>query len=407
MGLFLAALAIVAVSCNTKNRQENAGANHSEEKDLYSIRMAESEMTRHPRAYMIENATSPRWGYTFGVVLKSMLDMWQYTGDEKYFNYVKGYGDTILTENGSINTYKYESFNIDNINPGKVFFTLYRETGEEKYKIALDTLRKQMSEHPRTSEGGFWHKKRYPWQMWLDGLYMGSPFLAQYAKEFNEPALYDDVARQILLMAEHTYDPESGLFYHAWDESRDQKWADPETGQSPHFWGRAIGWFGMGLVDILDFLPQDHDKRDEIIEIIKKTAEGIKKVQDPESGVWYQVLDQGGREGNYLESSASGMFVYFLYKGVREGYLDESYLAVAKKGYEGMLEQFIQENEDGTISLTNCCSVAGLGGDPYRDGSYEYYISERVIHNDPKAIGPFIWASIEYEKANGLADVAL
>lgn len=386
------------VGCSPeKKADENAAGNQ----DLYSVRMAQSEMTRYPEGWMIENARQPHWGYTWGVVNKAMLDMWKYTGEQEYFDYAEGYADTIITPEGKIKSFQYLSFNIDNINAGKILFDLHKETGKEKYKIAMDTLRKQMSEHPRTSEGGFWHKKRYPWQMWLDGLYMGSPFLAQYAKEFDEPALFDDVANQVVLMAKYTYDPETGLFYHAWDESRKQKWADKVTGQSPNFWGRSVGWFGMALVDILDFMPQNHPQRQEVIDVIKKVADGIARRQDEESGVWWQVLDQGEREGNYLESSASSMFVYFLYKAVREGYIDESYLETAEKGYKGIIENFIKENEDGTISITNCCAVAGLGGDPYRDGSFEYYISEPVIDNDPKAIGPFIWASMEHEKRNG------
>lgn len=390
----------VMTGCSPEKKAQNTIADRA----LYSVRMAQSEMTRHPEGWMIENARQPHWGYTWGVVNKAMLDLWKYTGDKTYFDYAEGYADTIVMPEGKIRSYAYTSFNIDNINAGKILFDIYRETNKEKYKIAMDTLRKQMSEHPRTSEGGFWHKKRYPWQMWLDGLYMGSPFLAQYAKEFNEPALFDDVVNQVVLMSRHTYDPETGLFYHAWDEKHEQKWADKETGQSPNFWGRSVGWFGMALVDILDFIPQDHPQRPEVIEVIKKVAKGIVKFQDQESGVWYQVLDQGGREGNYLESSASTMFVYFLYKAVRNGYLDTAYLEAAGKGYKGILDKFIKENADGTISITNCCSVAGLGGNPYRDGSYEYYISEPVIENDPKATGPFIWASMEYEMANKRKD---
>jgi len=397
MGLSIAA---VAIGCTLAKQ----GDIKTVDKNLYSVWMAQSEMARHPESWMIENAKQPRWGYTWGVVNKAMLDLWKYNGDKTYFDYAKGYADTLISPAGRIRTYDYSSFNIDNINAGKILFDIYREAGNVKYKMAIDTLRKQMREHPRTSEGGFWHKKRYPWQMWLDGLYMSSPFLAQYALEFNEPELFDEVANQVVLMAKHTYDAETGLFYHAWDEKCEQKWADKETGQSPNFWGRAMGWFGMALVDILDFMPYDHPKRKEIVDVMQKVADGIVKFQDKESGVWYQVVDQGDREGNYLESSASSMFVYFLYKAVRMGYLDDSYLEAAGNGYKGILDNLIEENADGTISLTNCCAVAGLGGNPYRDGSFEYYISEPVIKNDPKAIGPFIWASIEHEMANNRKD---
>jgi unsaturated rhamnogalacturonyl hydrolase len=363
----------------------------------WSERMARSEMSRFPVAWQYETS-NPKWGYHQGVTFKAMLDMWRYTGDKSYYNYTRLYGDSVIAEDGKIKTYDVKAYNIDLINAGNILFTLYRETGAEKYRKAMYTLREQMRDQPRTSQGGFWHKQRYPHQLWLDGLYMGSPFLTQYAKAFNEPALFDDVINQVRLMAKHTYDAKIGLYYHAWDESKEQRWANKETGQSPHFWGRSIGWFAMALVDIMDYLPQDHPGRKIVIDEIKKVATGIKKFQDKTSGVWYQVVDQGTRKGNYLESTASCMFVYFLYKGVREGYIDKSYLPAAHKGYDGILKTFIRENPDGTISLTRCCAVAGLGGDPYRDGSYEYYVGERIRDNDPKGIGPFIWASIENER---------
>lgn len=359
--------------------------------------MAQSEMSRFPEAWMSRDATEAKWDYCIGVLTKAMLDIWEYTGEQEYFDYAEAYADKMILSDGTISTYNYNDFNIDNINPGKTLFPLLKETGKQKYKIALDTLRKQMTEHPRTSGGGFWHKKKYPWQMWLDGLYMGAPFLVQYAMEFNEPGLFDDVARQVILMDKHCYDSTTGLYYHAWDESREQRWSDPVTGNSPNFWGRGLGWFSMAIVDILDFLPENHKDRDQILEIINKTAKGIIRYQDKESGVWYQVLDQGSREGNYLEATASNIFVYFLYKAVRKGYLEESYLDSANKAYAGIINTFIKENKDSSISLTNCCSGAGLGGNPYRDGSFEYYVNEEIIENDPKGTGPFIWASIEYE----------
>jgi unsaturated rhamnogalacturonyl hydrolase len=365
----------------------------------WSVRMADSEMIRFPESWMLDFSSKPKWAYSQGVVCKAMLDLWEYTGDKTYFDYALSYADTMITEAGVIRTYDTKSYNIDNINAGKILFTLYSETHEEKYKKAIDTLREQMRTHPRTSEGGFWHKLRYPHQMWLDGIYMGSPFLAQYAMEFNEPALFDDVVKQIKTMVDHSYDPETGLFYHGWDESREQQWANKETGQSPNFWGRSMGWFAMALVDVLDFLPADHQGRNEVINIINLVAEGITKYQDEQSGVWYQVIDQGDREGNYLEATASCMFVYFLYKAVSKGYIGKSFLSIANKGYEGILRNFIRENPDGTISLTGCCSVSGLGGSPvYRDGSFKYYISEPVRDNDPKGTGPFILASIEHER---------
>jgi len=401
MRMYMLLFGIIFIfTVNACNQSGNSGISDEEEK-LYSVRMAESEMARFQEPWMTEYATYAKWNYHIGVYTKAMMDMCEYTGDMKYFDYVEPYYDMMIDDSANITRYTMDVYNIDHVNPGKDLFSLYRQTGKKKYRMAIDTLRRQMAFHPRTSEGGFWHKKRYPWQMWLDGLYMGSPFLAQYAKEFDEPGLFDDVANQVILMAKHTYDPSSGLFYHAWDESREQRWANKETGRSEHFWGRGMGWFAMAQVDILDFLPEDHPQRPQLLEIVKNTADGIVKYQDPASGVWYQVLDQGDREGNYLESSASGMFVYFLFKAIRKGYLDEGYLSAAEKGYLGILETFIQENEDGTITLLYTCCGAGLGGDPYRDGSFEYYITEEICENDPKGTGPFIWASMEYERYKG------
>lgn len=361
-------------------------------------KMAESVMKRAPAAWMTDYVKKPKWEYTQGLVCKSFEQLYQVTGKQSYFDYEKGYADTLILNDGTILNYKKEEYNIDQINSGKILFLLYSKTKDPKYKIAIETLRDQMRTHPRTSEGGFWHKLRYPSQMWLDGLYMGSPFLAEYAIKFNEPELLDDVVNQFITVQKYTLDAKTGLNYHGWDESKQQKWANPQTGQSPHFWGRAMGWYCMALVDVLDFIPENHPKRSEIIDILQKTMTALVTVQDSTSGVWYQVLDQGNRKGNYLESTASCMFVYSMLKAVRKGYIPKTFLTQATKGYNGILKNFIKENPDSTISLTQCCSVAGLGGNPYRDGSYEYYIGEPIRDNDPKGVGPFIMACIEMDQ---------
>lgn len=366
----------------------------------WSVRMADSDMIRNPKASLLDFAPEPRWNYTNGLVCTALEQVWKKTGDEKYYNYIKAYADEMITSDGTIKGYKPDEYNIDKVNSGKFLFAVYERTKDAKYEKAIRLLRDQMRTHPRTSEGGFWHKKIYPHQMWLDGLYMGSPFLAQYAKVFNEPATFDDVAMQITLVDKHTYDEKTGLFYHAWDESRTQRWANKETGRSPHFWGRAMGWYGMALVDVLDFLPAGHPKRKDIIAIAEKLAKGLVKYQDAETGVWYQVVDQGTREGNYLESSASSMYAYFLFKAIDKGYIGKQYLPNAHKAYEGILKQFIKVT-DGQVSITNVCAVAGLGGNPYRDGSYEYYIGEPKRDNDPKAVGPFILLALEVEGMKG------
>lgn len=382
-------LLICFVSCAIKTSEKPA--------ESYAAWMAKSEIQRNPEGWTIDFNQKPKWEYTHGLIMSSMIEVWKSSGDSAFYNYAKGFADFMVDSAGTIKTYKKSDYNIDRVNGGKFLIDLYLESGEEKYKLAIEELRDQMRNHPRNSEGGFWHKKVYPHQMWLDGIYMGSPFLAKYAANFDEPALFDDVANQILLMDKYGYSEETGLYHHAWDESHEQKWADPETGLSTNYWGRSIGWFAMALVDVLDYLPENHAKRKDIIVIAQKLAKGIQRYQTSE-GVWYQVVDQGTREGNYLESSASGMFAYFLLKGAEKGYLDTDDLAAGKKAYEGMLAEFIKEEPDGSISITNVCGVAGLGGNPYRDGSFEYYVGEEIRVNDPKGVGPFILASLQYEQ---------
>jgi unsaturated rhamnogalacturonyl hydrolase len=362
----------------------------------YAIKMADSDIKRNPEGWMIDFRKTPKWEYTHGLMMNAYLALYKKNGEKKYLDYVKAFADTMINESGDILTYKLTDYNIDRVSSGRFLINLYQIDPKPKYLKAIKQLRSQMKDHPRTSEGGFWHKKRYPHQMWLDGLYMGSPFLALYGQKFKEPGLLSDVVHQIMLVNKHHYDPESGLFYHGWDESHEQKWSDPETGLSPNFWGRAVGWYAMALVDVMDCLPKEHPGRDSVLTVIDRMAKGIVKYQDSASGVWYQVLDMGDRSGNYLESSASTMFTYFLYKAMNKGYINrEKYKASARKAYNGILDNFIKEESDGTISITNVCAVAGLGGDPKRDGSYEYYVSEPVRKNDPKAVGPFILASLE------------
>jgi unsaturated rhamnogalacturonyl hydrolase len=355
----------------------------------YSERMANSIMARHPGTY-------GSWDYVTGTVLKAFYELWRLTGDEKYYDYIKNTVDNVISEGGAIEGYNKEEYNIDEINEGRMLLLLYRETGESRYSIAAGTLRQQLMDHPRTSEGGFWHKLRYPNQMWLDGLYMGSPFLAEYGKVFDEPADYDDVINQIGLIERHLRDSATGLFYHGWDESKTEDWADPVTGTSPSFWGRAMGWYAMAIVEVLDYIPADHPNRDSVINIMGRFAQAIESCQDSATGVWWQVSDQGGREGNYLESSESCMFTYALAKAVRMGYIGDEYLEAAEKGYQGILSEFITANPDSSLNLEDICLTAGLGYG--RDGSYDYYVyGTSIVSNDGKGTGPFILASLEME----------
>jgi len=362
-----------------------------------AIRFAESEMQRFPEAWQLDHGTRLYFGYSQGLGCLAMLKMWKQTNDTKYLDYVVNWADTLINDKGEIHKYKVETYNIDYINSGKVLFDVYEQTGDNKYKRAMDRLIRQLNMHPRTKEGAFWHKLIYQHQVWLDGLYMGTPFMAQYAATFNKPELMDDAINQFIVCAGHTYDEETGLYYHGWDESRNQQWADKTTGQSPNFWGRSMGWWFMALVDVLDFIPEDHPQRSELANMVQGLVETLPKYQD-ETGLWYQVLDQGEREGNYLEASVSSMFMYSIAKAVNKGYVDKKYRKIALKAYNGLMKNLIIENKDATLTLTQCCAVAGLGGKPYRDGSYEYYINERIRENDSKATGPFIMGCLELGK---------
>lgn len=392
--LALIVLGLTLSQCKTSTKKSNE-LNLSKIGLEMAVKMSESEMSQFPDVSTVDFNPEGKWSYTAGLVSLAMVQLSERTGDAKFYEYAKRYADKYINENGEIIGYDKSKFNIDQINSGKILFYFYYKTKDERYKKAIRILRDQSKDQPRTSKGGFWHKKRYDYQMWLDGLYMGSPFLAEYAKVFNEPNLFNDVINQFAVVHRHTYDSIAGLNYHGWDESKQQRWADPKTGCSPHFWGRAMGWYAMAIVDVLDFIPETYPERNSLITILNQVCTGIKKYQDKETGLWYQVLDKGGKEGNYLEASASSMFVYALSKAVHKGYISKDYKAVAENGYKGILKTFIRENEDGTVSLTKVCAVAGLGGDPYRDGSYEYYINEPVRDNDPKGVGPFILASIE------------
>lgn len=367
-------------------------------KTAWSVRMADSDIKRNPEAWMLDFAKKPFWGYCQGLVCLSLQKLWEYNGDIKYYEYVKKYADDLILADGTITTYDKEKYNIDAVNSGKILFAIYEKTKEAKYKKALDTLRDQMRSHPRTTEGGFWHKKHYQHQMWLDGLYMATPFLAQYAKVFQEPTLFDDVAKQILLIDRHNKNQVTGLYSHGWDESKQEKWADKETGKSAHTWGRGMGWYAMTLVDTLEFFPKNHPQYKAILAITHQVAKTLQKYQDTSTGLWYQVMDVGAKEGNYVEASASTMFVYTLMKGIRLGVIDKKYLSIAQKGYQGILKHFIKEQPDGGITIAETCAGAGLGGNPYRDGTYEYYCKEAKRDNDPKAVGPFILLAIEFEK---------
>jgi unsaturated rhamnogalacturonyl hydrolase len=360
-----------------------------------SQRMALSVMSRYKPEQM-------QWHYEHGLVLQSIFILGEKTGNEDWLRWVKGMYDTKITDSGAIAAYREEEYNLDQINPGKTLFLLHKKFGEEKYRTAIEALMNQLRRHPRTKSNGLWHKNIYPWQMWLDGLYMAGPFHAQYAAEYGDEKDFADLVHQFILMESKARDEESGLLYHGWDEARKQLWADPVTGCSPHFWGRALGWYCMALVDALDFIPPDHQKHKKSLEAIAaRLVMPLLKYQDKTSGLWYQIPDRPGCRKNYTESSASSMYVYFLLKMIRLGIVSKADAPAVKEAalaaYQGLLREKLREEEDGELHLTGICKVAGLGGNPYRDGSYEYYVNEPVGEDDFKGVGPFILASMEVE----------
>jgi unsaturated rhamnogalacturonyl hydrolase len=365
-----------------------------------SQRMADAFIAQHPDSIVIGNRKTARWDYEQGLMLKALERVWERTGDARYFTYIQKDVDQFVQKDGSIRTYKAEDYTLDNLATGPALLLLGQLSvpTSEKYRLAAATLRKQLASQPRTKEGGFWHKKVYPNQMWLDGLYMAEPFYAQYSVLTGDNAGLDDVAKQFALIEKHLIDPKTGLLRHGYDESREQKWADKATGLSPQAWDRAVGWYAMALVDVLDYLPAGNAHRAELIKDLQRLAPVLAKYQDAKTGTWSLVMGQESQKGNYAEASGSCMFVYALAKGVRLGYLDKKYAAVARKGYEGIVKTFVA-TENGALALNGTVSVGGLGGNPYRDGSLQYYLSEPLRKNDLKGVGPFILASTEMEIA--------
>jgi unsaturated rhamnogalacturonyl hydrolase len=363
----------------------------------WSERMAETVMLQHKESYMIDHATFPKWDYVHGLVLTAMEELKKKQPTPKYTEYIKSYVDKLIQNDGTIDSYKFDSYNIDMVVAGRLLFDIYAKTKEEKYLKALQTLRKQIEEQPRTPSGGFWHKKIYPNQMWLDGLYMGEPFYAQYTMTFEDGKSLDDIAKQFELIQKNDRDPKTGLLYHGWDESKQMPWANKTTGTSPNFWSRSLGWYAMALVDVLDYMPKNHPKHKELVNYLNQLATALTPFQDV-SGLWYQVTDKGAVGGNYLEASGTAMFAYAFAKGANKGYLPKKYKKIAQKAFNGLTGKLVKISSNGEVIISQACAVAGLGGNPYRDGSFEYYVNEKKKDNDPKATGPFILAALELNK---------
>ena len=337
------------------------------------------------------------WNYIDGCMLTALTEMERLTGDERYFRFVKECVDHFVGEDGSIRTFKPEAHNLDDINEGRVLFALYQRTGEEKYRKAADFLHGQLEQQPRTPEGNFWHKAIYPNQVWLDGIYMAQPFSALYEKNFGS-GNYSDPVGQIKNVRAKMFSEEKGLYFHGYDASKTAFWADPETGCSKNFWLRSLGWFAVALADLLEILPEGGE-RDSLAAIFTELMASVGRYADPDTGLYWQVPDQGGREGNYLETSGSAMMAYAMLKGARLGVLDEIYAGKGKKTFDGIMEKYLTFTETG-LNLGGICLVAGLGpeNNRRRDGSYEYYISEPVVENDAKGVAPFVLAYTEVKR---------
>jgi unsaturated rhamnogalacturonyl hydrolase len=363
---------------------------------------ANAAFARWPDGHFAPAGAPSTWNYELGTLLEGMRAVWLSDVDPRYFDYIKSSVDALIAPDGSIPTLKPEEHQLDNILLGRQLLFLYGVTQDKRYLTAATFLWNQLGAQPRNVEGGYWHKQRYPNQMWLDGLYMAEPFRAEYASISHHPEEFADITKQFVLMDQHARDAKTGLLYHGWDASKHERWANAKTGDSSQFWARGMGWYMMALVDTLDFYPEGDPGRAQLIAILQRQAAAIARFQDKETGLWYTMMNRPGEKGNYFESSSACMFVYALAKGVRRGYLPnlepDGFLAVAARGYKGILAHFVQtQGED--VSLTNTVKASGLGGEPYRDGSYAYYIGEKVVTNDPKGVGAFLLASTEMEYA--------
>jgi len=375
------------------------GYTAAEDPRTWGQRLADSTIAEHPSAWNMRKSDGEyRWAYNQGLVTLGMYRLHLKHNEPCYYEYMKAYVDHYVEDDGTIRTLALDEFNIDSINSGKLLFPLLDAAGDPRYRAAIEVLHRQLQWQPRTHNGVFWHKRKYPWQVWLDGLYMGAPFYAEYAARFGPDAYFDDIVRQFTESYAKLRDAATGLLYHGWDESRVQRWSDPDTGRSPGFWTRSLGWYSMALVDTYEHFPAEHQGRGELERMLAELSEALLAVRDERSKLWWQVPDHGGREGNFLEASGSAMIAYAWAKGARLGMLEPRYRELAEQSFTGLVEELVDWDADtGRMQLRNVCRSAGLGGDPYRDGTYEYYVSTDVVVNDTHGIGAFLLASAEIE----------
>jgi unsaturated rhamnogalacturonyl hydrolase len=389
--IFSVILLVLVISCARQKESIKTG-----KADIkWSVKMANTVLAKSDSLiYYVDG--NPKWAYDVAL-LGMAVDRLGYV-DAKYSKYMENWVNYFVKPDGSVIDYTLKEYNLDRIFPGRNVLTVYKRNPDPKYKIAIDNFIEQLKTHPKTKSGGYWHKNIYPWQMWLDGIFMASPYMAQYAKEFNSPEWFDVATTQVKMIYKKTLDQKTGLLMHAWDESHSQKWCVPATGQSQYPWSRAIGWYIIAIEDILEYLPQNHPDRTAIIIILQKTCDALLKVQDPKTGLWFQVLNQGTKDGNYIEGSGSAMYTYAFARGAHRGYLNKKYLQIANLSFNGIIKELITVDAKGLLTMHNICGGCGLGGNPYRDGSFEYYINEKRVDNDTKGVGPFIMAAIELDR---------
>lgn len=366
--------------------------------DEYINYLMDHSDSEHPawNLEMIRSGKNNKWNYIDGCMITGILELYEITGEARYLDFADRFLSGFVEEDGSIRTYDVEEYSLDNVNPAKNLITMYGLTGKEKYRKAIELVRSQLSTMPRTPEGNFWHKLIYPNQVWLDGIYMALPFYMEYEKRFDAQKDCQDICRQIANVEIRMRDPKTGLYYHGYDASRKMYWADPDTGCSPNFWLRAEGWFIRGLVDVLEIM-KDLPMQAESVHLqhmLLDLARALSKYQDP-SGLWYQLIALPELEENYLETSGTALISAALLKAVRLGFLPESFRAVGEKAFYGIVDRRLTKNADGTPCVTGICLVGGLGGEQHRDGSAAYYLSEPVVQNDAKGVGPLLLAYTE------------
>ncbi|HIT42720.1 MAG TPA: glycoside hydrolase family 88 protein [Candidatus Caccovicinus merdipullorum] len=349
----------------------------------------------------IRAGKKPSWNYMDGCMIKAIIELYHITKNEKYLQFADDFIDYFVNDDGSIQSYDPKEYNLDNVNAGKTLFDLYQLTGKEKYRKAIDTVYSQLQGQPRTSTGNFWHKMIYPNQIWLDGLYMAQPFYMQYEVTYNDCKNCADSFNQFENVYNLMRDTRNGLYYHAYDDSRQMFWCDKVTGLSSNFWLRALGWYAMALIDTMEIMPESLSKeKARLNAIYKELIDSMLPYQDEETGMWYQVVNRGGIKPNYLETSGSAIFAYAIMKSVRLGFLDESYFQYGEKAFSGICRTYLSE-ENGELQLGGICLVAGLGNKEMREGTFDYYMREPIVKNEAKGVAPLILAYIEIMFHNG------